>query len=178
MYCPDCMAHSHRYDYGYCLASYRSVAHSLYRLKYGGRREYAVWYADQMVRRFGREMLAARPEVLVPVPLHPARRAKRGYNQAEDIARELSRKLGIPMRTDLIVRQRNTPPMKQTDGEQKRRNNLKNAFQLRVNDVKYKRIMIIDDIYTSGSTVDAIAEEFRRAGVREIFFAAAAGTHR
>ncbi len=177
VYCRDCEAHPHVYDRGFPLLKYRSAARSIYRLKYSGRREYARWYGEEILREMGDSLRALRAEALVPVPLHPARYRKRGYNQAADLARVLSRGLGIPVRTDLIERRVNTAPMKRTDNERARRNNMKNAFQLRSDDVKYRSIIIVDDIYTSGSTIDAVAREFRKAGVCGIYFVTVAASH-
>ena len=177
VFCADCEHHEHVYDHGYCMADYRSVARAIYRMKYRNRRQNAEWFGDEIARRLGREILDVRPDVLVPVPLHRARMRKRGYNQAADIARALSSRLGIPVREDLVKRVRNTPPMKNMDGEEKRRNNMKNAFQLCGDVVKYDRIMIVDDVYTSGTTIDAVAREFRKAGVLGIFFVTVASAH-
>ncbi|MCR5178348.1 MAG: ComF family protein [Lachnospiraceae bacterium] len=177
MYCADCERHSHVYDHGYCMADYRSVARAIYRMKYKNRRQNAEWFGDEMARKLGREILALRPQVLVPVPLHAKRMRKRGYNQAADLAKALSARLKIPVREDLIRRVRNTPPMKDLDSEEKRRNNMKNAFQLGSDVVKYDRIMIVDDVYTSGTTIDAVAREFRKAGVLGIFFVTVASAH-
>ena len=177
VYCPDCERHPHAYDFGYCLARYHSVARGIYRMKYAGRRENAKWFGKEIVRCLGEEIRRLDPEVLVPVPLHRTRLRKRGYNQAADLAYAISALTGIPVREDLVERKVNTTPMKRSDNEQKRRNNMKNAFQLRTDDVKYKRIVLVDDIYTSGSTVDALAVLFRRAGVSGIWFVAVAGAH-
>ncbi|MCR5674267.1 MAG: ComF family protein [Lachnospiraceae bacterium] len=177
VYCRDCEKHPHVYDFGYCLADYHSVARAIYRIKYRNRRESARWFGREIAGCLGKEITDLRPEVLVPVPLHRSRMRKRGYNQAADIALGISDRLGIPVRQDLVIRQKNTIPMKQSDNAQKRRNNVKNAFQLCTDDVKYKRIIIVDDIYTSGSTIDAVAAAFRGAGVAGIWFVAIAGTH-
>ncbi|MCR5093123.1 MAG: ComF family protein [Lachnospiraceae bacterium] len=176
-FCADCAAHPHEYDHGYCLAEYHSIARPIYRIKYAGRRESAAWFGEEIVRCLGEELYRMAPQVIVPVPLHKKRYLTRGYNQAEDIARSIARRTGIPVRTDLVERRVNTPPMKRTDRQENRRKNMKNAFQLRSDDVKYERILIVDDIYTSGSTIDAIAREFRRAGVPGIFFVTVAAAH-
>lgn len=175
--CADCEAHPHLYDHGYPLAEYHSVAQAIYRMKYAGRRQNAEFFGDEIVRRMGRELLTLHADALVPVPLYRARMRRRGYNQAADVARAISKRLNIPVREDLILRVKNTAPMKQSDERQKRRNNLKNAFQLQGNDVKCMRIIIVDDIYTSGSTIDAVAEEFRGAGASGIFFVTVAAGH-
>ena len=95
--------------------------------------------------------------------------AERGYNQAEVYARKVSEILDIPMCADLIQRSRNTLPMKNLD-VRGRRNNLKKAFNIQRNDVKFKCILIIDDIYTTGSTIDEIARLLRLAGAEKVYF--------
>ena len=72
------------------------------------------------------------------------------------------------MLENLVVRVKNTRPMKETDGTE-RQNNLKKAFKLAKNDVKLNTIIIIDDIYTTGSTVDAIAKVCREGGISTIY---------
>lgn len=110
-----------------------------------------------------------RPDALVPVPVHPARKRQRGYNQAELIARELSRCSGIPLNTQLIRRTKRTRPLKSLSYLE-RQNNLKKAFKMWKNDVKLSTIVIIDDIYTTGSTIDAMAQVLQAAGIRRIYF--------
>ena len=81
---------------------------------------------------------------------------------------EILSELGIPVCEELVTRARNTAPMKELDARG-RRNNLKKAFIIAKNDVKFKCVLIIDDIYTTGSTIDEIAHEFRMAGVEKIY---------
>ena len=101
--------------------------------------------------------------------MYSGKKNKRGYNQAEIFARELSKELGIRDYENIIKRISNTRPMKELDARG-RRNNLKKAFIIGQNDVKFKCILIIDDIYTTGSTIDEIAHEFRMAGCEKIYF--------
>jgi predicted amidophosphoribosyltransferase len=82
--------------------------------------------------------------------------------------------MGIPVLTKLVKRTKNTIPQKELDLSA-RQNNLKKAFKLCRNDVKLNTIIIIDDIYTTGSTIDAVAEQFREAGVKKIYFVAISG---
>lgn len=169
-YCRDCRTKKHLYDRGIALYTYESSRRMLYRMKYGGRSEYAGFLGHAMAKHLGERILSWKPDALVPVPLHPKRRKKRGYNQAEVLAESLGSKLGIPVLTDYIVRTVNTLPQKAVEGGL-RKNNLKNSFKIVQNDVKLITIVIIDDIYTTGSTIDAVAGECRRAGVRNIYFA-------
>ena len=168
-YCHDCMQHRHLFDRGRALCSYRSISDSIYRFKYKGRQEYAAYYAVCMEQSLGNWIRRCRPNALVPVPIHTSKRRARGYNQAEVLAKELGKRLGIPVETNLIKRVRKTVPMKELS-VYNRQNNLKRAFKICHNDVKLSTIVIIDDIYTTGSTIDAMSYELRRAGVKRIYF--------
>lgn len=170
-FCFDCTHRFHLYDRGICLYRYDSVRRTVYRFKYGGRQEYAAFLGQEMAQRLGKQLLAWKPDALVPVPLHPVRLKKRGYNQAALLARELGRRLEIPVVEDWLIREKNTAPLKMTDGR-KRQKSLKNAFKIVQNELKLKTIIIIDDIYTTGSTVDAIAALCRQHGVEKVYFAA------
>lgn len=168
-YCYDCRRRKHEFDQGRALFSYEFIRPSLYRFKYAGRKEYARFYAKSIAKEFISQTQIWQPQALLPVPIHPARRKKRGYNQAEEIAKELGRIWNLPVVTNLIYRTKNTRPMKEIVGTD-RQNNLKKAFKLGTNDVKLNTIIIIDDIYTTGSTIDAVAGECRKAGIKNIYF--------
>ncbi len=169
VFCYDCAHKEHYFDRGMALFAYKSVADSIYRFKYQGRQEYAAYYAQRMACILGKRILALEPDALVPVPIHRDRKRARGYNQAEALAKELGRILNIPVETEFIKRVRKTAPMKELSvGE--RQNNLKKAFKICYNDVKLSTIIIVDDIYTTGSTIDAIAYQMRQAGIKNIYF--------
>ncbi|MBE5826357.1 MAG: ComF family protein [Butyrivibrio sp.] len=168
-YCDDCSRIRHVFDMGMSVFRYRTVAGSVYKFKYLGRREYADFYALATRRLLGEKISRLGIEALIPVPMYKEKERLRGYNQACVYAKALSKELGIPVREDVIKRVRNTAPMKELDAAG-RRNNLKKAFNIAGNDVKFKCILIIDDIYTTGSTIDEIAHEFRVAGVEKIYF--------
>ena len=112
---------------------------------------------------------SARPDFLVPVPVSEDRLRKRGYNQALILAREISRLTGIPVREDVLGRVTDTLPMKNMTPEE-RQNNLKRAFQSFGNDVSLNSIMLIDDIYTTGATIDACAHALSQKGAERVFF--------
>lgn len=172
-YCKGCRLTPHAFDQGRGLFAYRSVAGSLYRFKYAGRQEYARFYAEMIVKELGGKICAWKPDALVPVPIHRTRRKERGYNQAEVLAKEIGRRTGIPVESSLIRRVKKTQPQKLLD-DAERQNNLKRAFKIERNDVKLKRVIIVDDIYTTGSTVDACAAELKGAGIEKVYFIAAA----
>lgn len=167
-YCSDCEGTRHAFDRNYALYKYRSVAGSVYKFKYSGRQEYADYYGSEIARRFGIELKELKPDALIPVPMYGPKKRVRGYNQAEVLADKIGENLGIPVDSRVIKRCKKTVPMKLLD-EQGRRANLKKAFNIAQNEVKYKCIILIDDIYTTGSTLDAVAAEFRRMGVKNIY---------
>ena len=168
-YCRDCLSVSHTFDR--CISAFMyndAMQRAIFRFKYGNRKEYAHFFVQSMARIGGREVKALHPEALIPVPLHKKRLSERGFNQAELLAKGLSKELGIPVITGLLERKKNTAPQKMLSREA-RRKNLKKAFQLSSCDVKLKRVIVIDDIYTTGSTLDEIAFLLKGAGVQEVY---------
>jgi len=118
--------------------------------------------AEVLIERVG----VAVPEALVPVPLHRARLRERGFNQAVEIARPLAARLGIELDLNSCERVRNTAEQTRLDAVQRLRN-LKGAFRV-VRDVPYRRVAIVDDVLTTGSTVASLAGSLRATGVEEI----------
>lgn len=166
--CRDCEKTYHYFRRNLAVFTYDSMKSSLYRFKYGGRCEYARYYAKETASCFRKEILGWQAEAIIPVPLHRTRLRKRGYNQSEVYARELGKYFPIPVENHLIYRCKKTKPMKLLSRVQ-RQNNLKKAFIIRQNDVKLNTVILVDDIYTTGATLDAVAEECIRAGIKNIY---------
>lgn len=141
----------------------------MYRFKYKNKREYADYYAEEAAGLYEKWVRMHGIEAIVPIPMYDAKKRARGYNQAEVFAKKLGAQLGIPVDCRLIKRVKNTIPQKELNDRQ-RKDNLKGAFQLRTNIVKYKKLLLVDDIYTTGSTIDAAAETLQAAGVEHIYF--------
>ncbi len=176
-FCADCRSKKHAFDRGRALYAYDSVAGSIYRFKYGGRREYADFFGEQMAEYLGNFIRSTQPDALIPIPLHRKRMAVRGYNQAQLLAEAVGSRLGVPVCPDFLVRVKNTAPLKY-ENPKERQNNLKKAFNIARNDVKLKRVVVVDDIYTTGSTMDEAAGTLKEAGVKEVcFIALASGTN-
>lgn len=168
-FCFDCARKHHDFIEGKAMWVYEGrVRESLYRFKYQNKREYARTYAKEIARRYGAWMKRRKVQALIPVPLHRKRRRERGYNQAELLADELEGLTGIPARRELLVRVQDTRPQKQLGGTE-RKNNLKKAFKTTKSIVQLRCVLIIDDIYTTGSTADAAASALKEAGVPEIY---------
>lgn len=167
-YCHDCRGTKHSFTRGRSVFYYEDIRESIYRFKYEGRQEYASFYADETVRLLGEEIRSWRAEALIPIPLHEAKLRRRGYNQAALFAEALSARLGIQVLEKALVRERNTVPQKGLNREE-RQKNLKKAFKFVRNDVKLKTIILIDDIYTTGSTADTVAALLKQVGISDIY---------
>lgn len=169
-YCSGCGRKRHHYMQGKAVFSYyEEMKLSMYRFKYANRREYADFYAKEAAERYGNWLAARGIEVIIPIPMFAGKKRSRGYNQAEVFGICLGRETGIPVEKKVVCRVKNTTPQKELN-EKQRKDNLKGAFQVRANIVKYKRVLLVDDIYTTGTTINAVAELLRQAGVAEIYF--------
>lgn len=169
-YCPDCGRKKHLYTRGRAALEYDSIMReSIGRFKYENRREYSSFYVQELLNTCGMAVHSWNIDLIIPIPLHKDRMRKRGFNQAESIAKGLSRELGISVSTDSLLRIRKTSPQKELN-DQERRSNLKNAFQVVNNDVKFKKVLLIDDIYTTGSTVDAATAVLLENGAEKVYF--------
>ena len=167
-YCKDCRK-TRLFDQGIGIFPYGSVLQeSLFKLKYGKRQEYGSFYG-QIAAVYSREIIRNwGVEIIIPIPLHRKRMEKRGYNQAELIAGALGKTLCIPVDSRLMKRKVNTRPQKELDYRE-RKQNMKNAFFLK-GENRYRRILLVDDIYTTGSTIEAAAELLKRNGAENVFF--------
>lgn len=173
-FCRDCMHTEHIYTRGRGLYVYNDeVRASITRFKYHGRREYADHYGYDIVKHLGRFIISCRADCLIPVPISKEKLKKRGYNQAEVIADSISSHTGIPVWKEYVVRIRDTPPMKELN-RMERMKNLKGAFKISPHVVKCRNVIIVDDIYTTGSTIDAVAAVLRKTGAGNIYFIALA----
>ena len=169
-YCPDCRRKTHFFTQGRAVFTYGGgIRRSMYRFKYGNKREYAVFYAKEAEKICGKWIRKKGAEVIVPVPMYFWKERGRGYNQAAVFAKQLGKACGLPVKPHMVKRIRNTTPQKElSDAERKQ--NLKKAFQFVPNIVEYKKVLLVDDIYTTGYTMDAVSEVLLAAGVQEVYF--------
>ena len=171
-YCSDCLKYGwmHIYDKGFSLCTYDdTIRDTVYRLKYGKRSEYAKPLGKLMAHAFAAVFKRAGVEGVIAVPLHENRIRKRGYNQAELLAKSFCEYSGIPFYAHYVERIKDTKPLKSMTRSE-RQNNLKKAFKIGRNDVKLKVSIVIDDIYTTGSTIDSMAAVLKEAGVSKGYF--------
>lgn len=174
-YCFDCMRHRRSYEEGRALLNYNEAARqSITAVKYKNKREYLDFYAEAIAVRYQRAIFRWHPDALVPIPIHPSRYRSRGYNQAEELSRRLSRLWPVPTDAGLLIRTKKTAPQKQL-GAAERLKNLQQAFTVPPSALRGaipRRVVLIDDIYTTGSTVEACTRALKAAGVDKVYYLA------
>ncbi|MCR5545629.1 MAG: ComF family protein [Lachnospiraceae bacterium] len=168
--CGDCQKTNHFYTQGKALFLYAGpMKLAMYKLKYSNHRFMVKYFAKAAKRRYGDWIKEIGVEAILAVPMYEKKKKKRGYNQAELFGEALSKELGIHFYKDFVIRQKNTTPQKGLNFS-KRNENLKNAFKLYRNIVKLNCILIVDDIYTTGATIDSVAKTLVASGVKKIYF--------
>ena len=169
-YCGDCKDAKFYYEQGRSIWIHTGkVRWSIYQFKYHNRRIYGKFYAQELFRLYDEWIRRNEINVIIPIPLHRRRHRKRGYNQAEILARELGKLTHIPVNAKAVVRVRNTKPQKQLS-DRERRKNLKDAFRITKHWNREKNVLLIDDIYTTGNTIDSVAKLLREKGANKVWF--------
>ena len=135
-------------------------------LKYERMEPLGAWFAERLLEVVKEEALET--DVVVPVPLHRDRERERGYNQADLLARPLARRLGLPHRAVLLVRTRPRPD-KYVLSMEERWESVRGAFATRPgSQVDNLRVLLVDDVMTTGATLDACARTLLKAGAKSV----------
>lgn len=169
-YCLTCEKERHEFICGRAIFVYeKSFRRSVQRMKFKNRREYLDFYSEEMVREGRRYLGKWKPKTILPVPMNPKKRRERGFDQSFLLAKKVSELSGIPMARNALVRSRYTLPQKELDARE-RRQNLKGAFTVRKPEQLQEPVLLIDDIYTTGATMDEICKTLKKAGINRIYF--------
>jgi competence protein ComFC len=166
--CPSCVTWDNAIDG--IRAPFRfdgTMRDAIHHLKYRNLRILARPLAELM-----REFLERYPvqaDVMVPVPLHSRRLRERGYNQSELLARELGRLISLPVHTDALCRTKYTPPQARTTSVEERRKNVTGSFACRGNSLRDLRVLLIDDVSTSATTLDTCASALKASGAASVW---------
>ncbi len=139
---------------------------AVHALKYAGATELAIPLGDRLLAAVEKTHLAQRIDVIIPVPLHASRHRDRGYNQSERLADYLSQALNIPCDPSALVRQRDTPPQVGRNREQ-RQSNMRDAFRAAA--LLSGSVLLIDDVFTTGATLQACAQAALAAGAAAVY---------
>ncbi|MCX7887162.1 MAG: ComF family protein [Verrucomicrobiae bacterium] len=166
-YCKELKFHFSR-AVAACLA--RGVVRlAIHEFKYNGKWYFAPHLAEWIIAAAMSRMDCAAVDVVVPVPLHPRKHRERGFNQAEFLAKQVGKATGKPVWTRCIRRLRDTQTQTHLDREQ-RMANLRDAFEVpEPTPVKGRVFVLVDDVFTTGATLDACAKVLRKAGAADVW---------
>lgn len=143
--------------------------HSILRLKYYNRRDYAKVFGRMMYNKL-LKLDIKKYDYIICVPMYIKKKKKRGYDQAELIAEELSKLCGIPIEKDNLIRNKDTLPQSKVSFED-RAKNVEGVFEVVNKDtLKDKNILLVDDIYTTGNTINYCGRALRDAGANKICY--------
>lgn len=168
--CLDCTKHRRSFQYGRALMNYDERArHSMAQIKYKNKREYLDFYGEAICARYEGVIRRMEADALVPVPVHPSRMKQRGFNQAQALAERIGERMKIPVCPALLTRNKKTLPQKQLN-PMERLKNLEEAFVPGIKPEQVNSVILVDDIYTTGSTIEACARALLKAGVKRVYF--------
>ena len=162
--CGRCLQHPPAFSRTVAAFRYEFPLDSLIKaFKFDAQLILADFLADALAAR-----IDSRPDHLLALPLHPARLRERGFNQSQLVAARLARALQLPLLTDAALRIRDTPPQSSLPWRVRKRN-MRKAFALApALDVRDKHIAIVDDVMTTGASIDALAHLLKQAGAKEV----------
>ena len=143
------------------------VRRAVHQLKYGHFKALAAPLGQLLAEYVRLEVVAA--DVLVPVPLHSRRLRERGYNQSALLAAEVGKLNGTPVVEGSLVRLRHTKAQVKTAGAEERQRNLSGAFCCRDERLSGKRVLLVDDVCTTGATMNSCAIALREAGASSVW---------
>jgi len=162
-YCGPCLTNPPYFDHCFCPFSYSGEIKSLIQdFKYHDKPELAHLLAHLLIKELKDHDIEL-PELLIPTPSHISRLRSRGYNQSLLLSQKLSVQLAIPMSTDSVIKHKKTHAQANLSTKQ-RLNNIKNCFQIK-HPIQAKSVAIIDDVVTTGATVNEIAKILKKNGV-------------
>ncbi len=158
--CGMCLEEPRAFEKVYALGTYRGVLHDLIvRMKYRSEERLGSLLGEKLSEKIPRSY-----DLIVPVPLHRSRLRERGFNQAVVLARAVGKNSKIPVDPFVLIKKRPTSPQAGLTGEERRRN-LKGAFGVRDSErIRQRKILLIDDVLTTGATAGEAAGELLREG--------------
>lgn len=177
-HCPDCARYPPSFDRAHAVWRYDFPVDTLIRdFKYGHHLYLGRFFAKhlaQMLETSWATHAAIRPDLIVPMPLHPNRLRGRGFNQAAEIARHLAHRLGLPCDFNTLLRLHDTPPQAGLHRDE-RWHNLLGAFGCPM-PIQARHVLLVDDVLTTGASLSACADALRDAGATRVDVAVVART--
>ncbi|MCR5797027.1 MAG: ComF family protein [Eubacterium sp.] len=169
-FCGDCRDHASQIESGMALLEYNEAARKIVaRFKYEGDLDCGIFFTDRMVDELRSWIEQVNPDIIIPVPVHRTRLRYRGFNQAEVMARRIGERMDIPVDSVSLRRISKTLPQKNLD-RNLRYSNLRKSLEV---DEKFscsgrKSVLLVDDIYTTGATLEACASVLKQNGATQV----------
>ena len=169
LFCPACQDRTYAFDRARSFALYENaIVRAILLLKFEQIEPLGTWFADRLAEVVNSEANRLAADVVVPVPLHRERERERGYNQAALLSKPLAKRLRLPHKAVLLVRTRARPD-KQVLSLEERWESVRGAFATRPgSQVDNLRVLLVDDVLTTGATLDACARALREAGAKSV----------
>ncbi len=165
--CGKCQTDPPPIDRTFSLYEYKTpVDHLIKQLKF----KHSIITADLLGKLMAQAIIQQNiplPEAIIPIPLHNKRLRMRGYNQAIEIAKPLAKQLKLPLLTDAVIRHKHTPAQTKSKAKE-RRINLRNSFNCKTT-LPYTSIALVDDVITTGATINEVAKVLKKNGVQQVY---------
>ena len=167
--CGACMTHRKYFTMARALGAYEgSLQEAIHRWKYEGKTYLTPFFAEWMEEGLNRHWGPHSLDLLIPAPLHPQRLRERGFNQALLLVKELSHRAGIPYRKTILQKKKPTIPQVNLSGTE-REKGLRGAFQvIGKEELLGKSVLLVDDVYTTGATVNECSKVLLRGGAERV----------
>lgn len=168
-YCPECDGIRREFTAGIGVFPYRSgIRQAILDLKDHGKKENAAFLGASRTKEAASARPPYMPQCLVPIPLSSQKLRIRGYNQAQLLADELGKNLKLPVRQDILYRRSGHKEQKRLHRFARKRNQAGTFFTAKA-DIPH-RVLLVDDIYTTGNTLEAAAFALKQAGAQKVYF--------
>lgn len=163
--CGRCLKKKPFFDFSLSLFSFeKEIVTLIHQLKFHDKLAVSRLLGDLLADTAVRKL--EKPECLLPVPLNKKRLKQRGFNQSIEISRSLGKAWDIPLEINLVNRTRDTQPQTGLDAKQ-RRKNIRGVYEI-TGAIKYSHVAIVDDVVTTGSTVNELARILKKGGVKKV----------
>jgi ComF family protein len=168
--CGDCRTSSPYFDRAFSAAYYEGVMkEAILQLKFHQKVGLGKYLAEVLIAQIPATLNIADYQCILPVPLHATHQKRRGYNQSQILAQHLARHYGLQLVQQNLLRIRQIKTQSQIKGRQARKDNVKNAFYVKSPQAIHKqRVILVDDVLTTGATVNECAKMLKRAGAASV----------
>lgn len=167
-YCLECQNHNKNFDFVRSSLKYEGVAKRLLiQFKFYGKRWLAKYFGEMLTETYLQNVIDA--QVIVPVPISYEREKSRGYNQSMLLAKALSRKLGLPIVSDVLIKIKDNRQQSALSISERRENVVGTYGIFNRDRVKGKKVLVVDDILTTGSTISEVARQLKIAGATNVY---------